>query len=277
VSAPAAQTRVAVDPAPFDLGGGRDAVLCLHGLTGTPYEVRPLGEAMAGRGLRAVGLLLPGHGGGPEALAASRCEDWLAEVGRVHRELCSEHERVAVVGLSLGGLLALALAAETRVDALGAMGTPLRMRSRARWLLPVARLFSPMIPKRGGSDIRDPAARARHPSMSVMPAASIRQLIRLQRRVRAGLPRVTAPILVAHGRLDATAHPADARRILRGVASPERELLWLPNSGHVLPVDYDGPLLARVLGDFLARPRAALRYVAGSESPGHRRSHGGNR
>ena len=39
---------IVVDPAPFDLAGeGPAAALCLHGLTGTPYEVRPLGEAIA--------------------------------------------------------------------------------------------------------------------------------------------------------------------------------------------------------------------------------------
>ena len=39
-----------VDFSPFDLPGDSDAgALCLHGLTGTPYEVRPLAEALAGR------------------------------------------------------------------------------------------------------------------------------------------------------------------------------------------------------------------------------------
>ena len=81
-------------------------------------------------------------------------------------------------------------------------------------------------------------------------------------RVRAELARITAPLLVAHGSLDATAHPDDARQIAGEVASPERELLWLPNSGHVVPVDYDGPDLARATVDFLTRKRHPLRYVS---------------
>lgn len=259
-----------VDAEPFDLGAGPDAVLCLHGLTGTPYEVRPLGEGLAGRGLRALGPRLPGHGASPEALAETGCEDWLDAVRAAHRSLRAEHRRVSIAGLSLGGLLALALAAETRLDALVVMGTPLALPRRARWMLPWLRRFKPLLPKRGGSDIRDAAARARHPSLPVMPASSVLELVALQRRVRAVLPRVSAPLLVAHGRLDRTARPADARRILRAVASPERELVWLPNSGHVLPVDHDGAELVRVLGDFLTRARPPLRYVAGSESPGPR-------
>jgi len=257
VSAPAA-----LDAGAFDLGDGGDAALCLHGLTGTPYEIRPIGEALAAAGVRAVGPLLPGHGGDPEMLAPTGCEDWIEAVAEAHRVLRQRHDRVFLVGLSLGGLLSLHHAASEDVDALVVIGVPLRLRTRLTPLLPIVRYRWPYLPKRRGSDIRDEAARARHPSLRVMPAASVLELIRLQRRVRAALARVTAPLLVAHGSLDATAHPDDARRIAAEVASPERELLWLPNSGHVVPVDYDGPELARAAVDFLTRKRHPMRYVA---------------
>jgi carboxylesterase len=252
----------ALDAGAFDLGDGRDAALCLHGLTGTPYEIRPIGEALAAAGVRAVGPLLPGHGGEPEVLARTGCEDWIDAVANGHRVLRGRHERVFLVGLSLGGLLSLHHAAHADVDALVVIGVPLRLRTRLAKLLPIARYRWPYLPKRRGSDIRDAAARERHPSLRVMPTASAIELIRLQHRVRASLGRVSAPLLVAHGSLDATAHPDDARQIAAEVASPERELLWLPNSGHVAPVDYDGPELARAVVDFLTRKRHPLRYVA---------------
>ncbi len=249
----------AVDAGPFDLGDGRDAALCLHGLTGTPYEVRPIAEALAASGVRAVGPLLPGHGGAREALARSVHREWIDAVASAHRALRERHERVFTIGLSLGGLLALCHAATARVDALVVIGTPLRLRTRLVRILPLARHAWPYLPKRRGSDIREAAARARHPSMTVMPTASVLELVRLQALARDALPRVEAPLLVAHGRLDTTAHPDDARLIAAAVASSERELLWLPNSGHVVPVDYDGPELARAVVDFLIRKRHPLR------------------
>ena len=253
---------LALDAGAFDLGGGRDAALCLHGLTGTPYEIRPIGEALAAAGVRAVGPMLPGHGGEPELLARTGCEDWIDAVATAHRVLSQQHERVFLIGLSLGGLLSLHRAAGAFVDALAVIGVPLRLRTRLAPLLPIVRYRWPYLPKRRGSDIRDATARARHPSLRVMPTASAIELIRLQRRVRVALGHVTAPLLVAHGCLDATADPHDARRIAAETGSTERELLWLPNSGHVAPVDYDGPELARAVVDFLTRKRHPLRYVA---------------
>jgi esterase/lipase len=71
--------------------------------------------------------------------------------------------------------------------------------------------------------------------------------------VRAVLPRVAAPLLVAHGAHDRTAHPDDAREILARVASVEREHLVLEASAHVVPVDRDGARLAAAVVAFLRR------------------------
>lgn len=249
-----AEATVEVDVRPFDLAtGSRDAVLCLHGLTGTPYEVRSLGEAVARAGRRALGPVLPGHDRSPEELASHSHTDWL-EAARAHLvSLRAHHERVCVVGLSLGGLLTLALASEERVDAAVAIGTPLRLSRTVRSVVPLLKFVTPLVPKRGGSDIRDEAARLRHPSQEVMPLRSVHELMRLQGRVRGSLGRIRTPLLVAHGVHDRTANPADADEILAGVSSEVRESLWLRDSGHVVPVDRDAAELARAVVAFLER------------------------
>jgi len=251
-SATDADARAVVDASAFDLRGDLDAAaLCLHGLTGTPYEVRPLAEAVAARGIRAVGPTLPGHNETPEALSRIPYTGWLEAARTDLKRLRGEHARVFLVGLSLGGLLSLALAAEERVDGIVVVGTPLRLSWPLSLLVAAARYVRPFPPKRRGSDICDPRAHRLHPSYDVMPLASVRELQRLQRRVRGQLQRVTAPILVAHGELDITANPEDARAIIAGVKSPERRLLLLPRSGHVVPVDRDGPELGTQVADFL--------------------------
>lgn len=245
---------VTVDPSPFDLpGAGRAAALCLHGLTGTPYEIRPIGEALSAAGIAAFGPVLPGHNETPERLARVSHEEWIAAGRAGLARLRASHARVFVVGLSMGGLVSLALAAEERVDAAIVIGVPLRLRHPAVRLVPVAKRLVRFLPKAGGSDIRDPAARARHPSYDRMPLAAVHEVLRLQRRVRGLLARIEAPLLVAHGALDRTAHPDDAHSILRGVGSREREHLGLEGSAHVVPVDRDGARLAAAAVEFLRR------------------------
>jgi len=248
-----ASTPVA-DSSPFDLPGrGRAAALCLHGLTGTPYEVRPLAEAISAAGIRAVGPALPGHNETPERLATRSHTDWLDAARAEFQRLRADCDSVFIVGMSMGGLLALAIAAEEPVDALAVVGTPLELPHPLAWLIPLAKYLRPMPPKSRGSDIRDPAARARHVGYRVMPLNSVHELQRLQRRVRLQLAQITAPILVAHGAHDRTANPQDAVEIRDSVSSEVREYLLLAASAHIVPVDFDGPVLSQAIAEFLAR------------------------
>ncbi|MDJ0848217.1 MAG: alpha/beta fold hydrolase [Myxococcota bacterium] len=245
-----------VDAAPFDLPGeGRAAALCLHGLTGTPYEVRPLGEALSTAGIRALGPALPGHNETPRRLAAVRREQWLGAARENLDRLRREHEVVFGVGLSMGGLVTLLLASEGAFEAAVVVGTPLRLAQPGAALVPVVRFVMPFMRKAVGSDIRDPEARGRHPSYESIPLAAVRQLQHLQREVRGRLGSVQTPLLVAHGAYDRTANPADSKEIVASVGSAEREHLILERSGHVVPVDHDGPALAEATVRFL-RPRA---------------------
>lgn len=246
-----------VDDSPFDfvpepgVANGA-AALCLHGLTGTPYEVRPLAEALAARGIRARGIWMAGHGGSVEDLARSTRSDWVERARAELAGLRVGYERVFLVGLSMGGLVSLRLAQTERVEGLVVVGVPLALAPPVPQLLPLVRLFVSSRRKRG-SDIQDPLARARHPGLPAMPFDSVRELIRLQSEAIPDLGRIVAPMLVAHGQLDRTARPRDARRIHDETGSTHKELLLLARSGHVATVDYDGPALATATADFLSR------------------------
>jgi len=245
------------DPSAFDLRPSAEevngaAALCLHGLTGTPYEVRPVAEALVARGVRARGPWMAGHEGGSSVLATTKHEDWVDLARAELDQLRAEHDRVFLVGMSMGGLVSLRLAQAEKVDALVVMGTPLVLAPPIPQLLPLIRLFVSSRPKTG-SDIQEPGARARHPGLEAMPFASVAELIKLQAEVIPALGEIEVPILIAHGRLDTTARPRDAERIHREVASKEKELFFLERSGHVATVDYDGPALSRAAADFLGR------------------------
>ena len=252
-----------VDASAFDLlpdeaSATGAAALCLHGLTGTPYEVRPIAEALVARGIRARGPVSAGHEGGPELLAQTPHEIWVGAARKEFEALRRDHERVFLVGVSMGGLLSLRLAQTLDVDGIVVLGTPLVLPPPIPQLLPLMRKFK-RFRNKGASGIEDPAARARHPGLDRMPLDSIAELIALEAKVIADLGSISAPILVAHGEKDRTARPRDAHRIHREVGSKEKELFMLARSGHVASVDYDGPALARAAADFLGRRSVGAR------------------
>jgi carboxylesterase len=224
--------------------------------------MRPLGEALAARGFPIRGVCLPGHATTVEDLAATRWTDWFGAVLREAEVLAGETPAVAVIGMSLGALLGLHLAAThpALVRALVLCGTPLETASfRVRLLPLLARVpwFAARwatIPKRGdGPDIADPAVRAASRSYRAMPLGGILELLALQRVVQAELDRVRQPALLLHGRGDHSVPVAGLVRLRQRLGSLSVEAHVLERSWHVVMLDYDRDEVARLAGDFLDR------------------------
>lgn len=232
---------------------GRVSALCLHGLTGTPYEMRPIAEALVRRGIRCVGPVMAGHGRTAEELAKTPYRAWIELARAALVKLRADSEQVFISGMSMGGLVTLALAAENLADAVAVMGTPLRLSLPIRLAVPLLKFVVPHRKKSGNTDIQNEEARARHPSLDALPLASVHELIKMQKVVRQGLPKITAPVFVGHGALDRTANPRDAREIFAEVNASERALHIGHRSGHVVSVDHDGPEIATAIADFFGR------------------------
>lgn len=253
------------DKSPIFLPGGGPPVLCLHGFSGTPYEVAPLAHALAAAGFAVSAPLLAGHGDTAAALAATRWHDWLASAEAAFDRLRSGANggRVAVAGFSMGGLLALRLVC-TRpgaVAALALMSVPLRLPAwqvavmhgfgRLPGFLRKSRLAS--LRKRGGSDVTDARVRAENPALGEMPLAGIAELVALGEVVRRDLSGIEVPALVAHGERDRTVPQRVSFELLGSLVSATVERLWLPRSGHLLGVDVERTQLCEAVVRFLSR------------------------
>lgn len=223
--------------------------------------MRPLGEALAAAGFPVQAVCLPGHGTSVEDLARTKWADWFAAVRRAAARPPAPGG-LAVVGMSLGALLGLHLAATEpeAVHALVCCGTPIEAPGlRARLLPLVARVpwaasRWATIPKRGGGpDVADPVARAASRSYRAMPLGGVLELLALQRVVRAELGRVRQPVLLLHGRGDHSVPVASLVRLRRALGSAAVEAHVLERSWHVITVDYDRNEVARRCIAFLDR------------------------
>lgn len=243
---------------PFSLDAAGDAaVLCLHGFTSTPFEVRALALALHRRGLAVAAPRLPGHGSDERELADTGWRRWSDAVDHAYGELASRYAKVAVLGQSLGGLLALHLAAHRQPAAVVSLAAPLWLegigRRLADWTRPGGWLHGRLrqVPKLGGSDIADPQVKATYPSYQRIPLTALGELCAFMNVVDAELPALRAPLLVMHSRQDHTAPVACASRIAaRGRAEVLR---LLDRSYHLISVDVERDIVASEVGAFLTR------------------------
>jgi carboxylesterase len=257
--------------AAFDLvDGGCDApvgVVLVHGFTGTPYEVRYLGEQLVRQGFAVRAPLLPGHGTSLADLDATTWEDWVEAVERAVDALRLRYRHVAIVGKSLGGLLALHCAAHRRdVAAVAALATPLWLEglsARVTRLAIAGKLPLRSIPKFGGSDIRDPRARAENPCYPAIPLKALVQFATFMDLAGAALPRVTQPVLVLHAREDHTAPVACAPRIAE--ATRAVRLRILPRSYHLIAVDVERDIVAAEVTAFLRKHTTSVVQNKGTQ------------
>jgi carboxylesterase len=238
-------------------------VLCLHGFTGTPFDVEALARALESRGHLVATPTLPGHGGTVDDLAATTADEWLSAADAALTRLAdASGTRVAIAGASMGALLALRLA-RRRPDTIAAlilMAAPLRwppmQRAGVEVLSRLAAMFGirgATIPKRGGVDIADAAVRALAPSLNAFPIAGLHHLIALADAAAADVPFITAPALIVHGRLDRTVPLDVSENLASRIGSSIVERLWLDDSGHLVAVDRDRNAVAESVSAFLAR------------------------
>ncbi len=273
------------DKTPLVASGDGRGVLCLHGVTGTPFEVRPLAEALARAGCTVEAPLLAGHGGTLADLALTGWPDWLrsAEAAMDRVRAAVGGRPIALAGFSMGGLLALRLARlyPERVSALVVMSTPIRLRrlqvlgiqAASRLPFNFRKLPGICIPKLNGSDISDPEMRYANPGLRAFPLAALAALVDLMQTVRADLPSIVTPALVVHSRQDHTVPMDDSLELTGCLGSEVIERLWLEKSFHLVLQDVErSEVIERTL-QFLARSAGwseptARGAAAGGARPG---------
>ncbi len=251
-----------IKPSQFHLRGNRSGVLLIHGLTGTPTEMRFVGNGLNRAGFSVLGMQLAGHCGNEADLLATGWRDWYASVVSAAEQLREQVDHLFVAGLSMGSLLALKLAIDypDKVDGLGLYGTTF---FHDGWATPaIGRLafLLPLADRMGiGRDrisaetepygIKDERIRNRivgamlagdsqAAGLAGFPWPALAEFQRLSQHVRRRIGRVRAPCLIAHSSNDDVASLRNVRVVQRGVRAPVETLL-LDNSYHMITVDQD--------------------------------------
>jgi carboxylesterase len=237
-----------LDPSPFFFAGGPVGVLLIHGLTGAPTEMRPMGEYLAAQGYTVAGPRLCGHGTAWQELSRTRWQDWINSAGVALTQLQGRCRRIFVGGLSLGGLITLYLGQQhPEIAGLVPMAPALNVASPFIRLTPIAKRFVTKLDKTGAMDNGhvDSETCNRLWCYPVTPLAAAHEVLKLQRVIRPALGRIVQPLLIFQGRHDRAVRLDSAAIVYERAASSDKELVWLDNSGHCVTVDSEREVVWR--------------------------------
>lgn len=242
---------------PFFHERGADACLLIHGFTSSLSEVRDLGARLAEEGLTVSGPLLPGHGTRPQDLETVTWRDWCGVVEKEYLRLKEKHERVSVVGISMGAALALQLARTHHPYKIVLLAPYYRVSYKWYYILPPEAYVDAgasllrYVKKPGRLMLNDRSAWARHVNYWHVPTKAIQNLMALGRAVADAPPEITCPALIVHSRYDEAASPDGAQEIYDRLGSKDKALLWIENSNHIITLDFDKEIVNQSIVDFL--------------------------
>lgn len=246
----------------FRMEGRRIGVLLVHGLTSTPQSLRELGSAFASHGIDVEAVLLPGHGTTPEDLETTNWEEWYEAVRGGLDRLRPRCDRLFICGQSMGGALALHAAAREPLDGVITLAGFLYLKDwRAKFIPALKHVMHWR--KCIGNDIADPNRRD-EVCYDRISLSTIEQLIALGATVRGELHKIEVPALVMQSRVDHVVPPDTADLIYDGLSSPDKEMVRLPNSYHVISMDFD-------FGTVVERSVRFMRRVAYVDRRGRQR------
>ncbi len=237
------------EPGDFGPENARGAVLFIHGFGGCGNNFELLPQRVAESGWHARVMLLPGHGTHPSEFEQTTADQMLDAVLDEARQLLRKHEKVVLLGHSMGGALATLAAARLPETAGLILGAPYYAIT-PRWYY----ILAPETWIRQGplltrwvhvSPDRQPVFR-REVSRDIISygwaptrAAVTAMGIAAQAADSAALLKTKQPVLLLHGRRDEVTWPDAAVRAVNGMASADKRIVLFDNSNHILFWDYE--------------------------------------
>ncbi len=221
---------------------GSHGALLLHGFGDTPQTLARLATTLKSGGYGVYAPLLPGHGRTMAAFTKSGADEWAQAAKNAFVEMRARHRSVSVVGLSMGGALAIALTADVLdVSALALIAPYIEMPRLLRVAASTHRLWGRFVGEISAQNpwsIRDPIEREKNLAYGSVTGSGLYQLLKVVRRARKAFADVRAPTMLIQSRDDPRCSPRGAEQAMKLLGAREKKLVWTESAGHVITVDY---------------------------------------
>lgn len=225
-----------VPPKPFLYKGGERAVLLLHSFTSNTIDMKKLGKYLQKNNYSCYSPLYGGHGLPAEELLTYRPSDWWQDVLTGYQLLNDEgFEKIAVIGLSLGGVFALKVGQELEVNGIVTMSVPIHREATFlhKRVLHYAKRYKQL---EGKTEEQIHLEMKRLEEMSIDSLVEFQELID---RTMDQLALLTSPIRILYGELDEPLYKESAEEIFRNIKTNQKAIKGYPNSKHLMTLGKD--------------------------------------
>jgi carboxylesterase len=240
----------------FYFSGGKVGCLLVHGFSGSPSEMRQLGETLASAGYTVMGVRLAGHGKTSEMMAKTRWTDWYRSIEKGCWKLQETCDTILAVGLSMGGVLCLYGAARLNFAGVVTICAPIYLADRKACLAPVFQYLIKFYRKKPNFKDQALNQEAARFTYQLIPMAALASLLALIREVKGELPMIKVPALVMQSKNDRVVLPKSANYIYEHLGSMDKQLVWLEKSGHLATIDSEQELVFGLVQEFISNNSA---------------------
>ncbi len=231
----------------FELEGNQELFLLIHGFTGSPAHMYPVGEKLNQAGYTVKGIRLPGHGTSIENMEETTKQDWLGKAVEEYENAIKNYDKVYLAGLSMGGTISLILAAKFNPDAVISMAAPIKLQDKLAYLSPILKYFK-RYETWPESEEKDPY----DVGYSGMPVAAVAELLKLIKQAKNSLVQISSPTFVIQPKLDETVVPISGQYIYDNLSkAEEKEILWLKKSEHVCTIGPEIDIISQKVIEFI--------------------------
>jgi carboxylesterase len=235
---------------PIYLDGNDTGCLLLHGYSSSPYEMSYLADKLHGIGYTISVPLLDGHGTEPEHMIGITWYSWFETVKQALFELRKKCKKIVVIGQSMGGTLALHLAAHYQVEGVAVLAPGLYLKNG---FAPLAKIAGPMknrMYKKSNPDIKENTDTKAYKQMTVQ---SVAELLALLDHVKNDLPDIYVPALIIHARNDHVIKSKSATDIYELISSKNKRILELQQSYHIITLDVEKEKAFLEIANFISQ------------------------
>lgn len=226
-------------------------VLVIHGITSTTSSMEYLAKQFADAGYNVELPGLTGHGTKWQDMNSIKYSDWVDDLEKALTKLEERCSKIFLCGLSLGGGLALYLTGKhPEIAGTILINHAAKFTSPIMWFVPILRKFIKSVPA-VASDIKDPDSK--EIAYERTPTNGVNEMLKMLKEVKKMLPDIKQPVIIFKSREDHIVPKISATFTMDNIGSSDKELIWLENSYHVAPLDYDKELIAKKSKKFIGR------------------------